>query len=64
MCVGKKHSALCEGIDIWGLGLYWTSHRTDPVIQVVDRNEKDIRLASCLGGVAVLTCDQRRGAEQ
>ena len=64
MCIGKEHPALCKGVDIWGLGLYWTIHYPDPVIQVVDRNEKHVGLASYLACVAILTCYQRHGAEK
>ena len=46
----KEHSPLGEGIDVRCLGLRMSTETTNPVIQVIDRDEQDIGV---LGPLAV-----------
>ena len=51
----KKDAALCEGIDIRSLGLWMSTEASDPVIEVIHRNEEYI---GAFGGEAVDRRDQ------
>lgn len=43
--VGEEYAALGEAVEVGGGSLEMTLEATDPVIQVVDREQKDIGLA-------------------
>ena len=45
MGVGKEHAPLGEAVEVGGGSLSMAPEATDPVIQVVDREQKDIGLA-------------------
>ena len=45
----KWSSPLRKSVNAWGLGLRMPSKTPNPVIQVINRNEKDIRLLSRTG---------------
>ena len=38
----KEHATLGEGIDIGCLGLRMTTETTDPVVQIIDGDEKNV----------------------
>ena len=44
MSVGKQGAHLGQPVDVGGLGLGVTAEATDPIIQIVDREEQDVRL--------------------
>ena len=43
MRIGEEHAALCKSIEVWRSRLRMTSKTTNPIIQVIDRNEQYIR---------------------
>ena len=42
MRVGKQHTTARKSVKIRGLGLRMPAHATDPVVQVIYRNEQDV----------------------
>ena len=44
MPIGKKGAHLGQAVDVRGLGLGVSAEATDPIIQIVDREEQDVRL--------------------
>jgi hypothetical protein len=44
MSVGKQGAHLGQPVDVGGLGLGVTIKATDPIVQIVDRKEQDVRL--------------------
>ena len=42
----KEHAPLGEGIDIRRFGLRMTTETTNPVVQIIDGNEQNVRLFS------------------
>ena len=45
MSVRKQHPACSKTVKIWRLGLRVTAEAANPIIQVVYRDEQDVRLA-------------------
>ena len=43
MSIGEKHTALCQSVEVWCPRLRMSSKTTDPIVQVIDRNEQHIR---------------------
>ncbi|EGF29376.1 hypothetical protein RBWH47_04740 [Rhodopirellula baltica WH47] len=46
MCVREKHAPRREAIDVWRLRLRVPTEAADPVVQVIDRDQQDIRRLS------------------
>ncbi|MFT5191976.1 MAG: hypothetical protein ACI9DF_004166 [Verrucomicrobiales bacterium] len=44
MRVGEKHASIGQSRDVRCLSLGMTTKRRNPIIQVIDRDEKDVRL--------------------
>jgi len=42
MGVGKKHTAFCEPVKVWGFDVWMSTEAPDPVVQVVDGHEQDV----------------------
>ena len=42
--IGEQNAAVCEAIDGGGVGLGMASQTTDPIIQIVDCDKKDVGL--------------------
>jgi hypothetical protein len=44
MGIGEKHPPLGKPIHVWGFDIGVSSHAPDPIIQIVYRDEKNVRL--------------------
>ena len=53
MRIFKKHALLGEAVDVWGLGVRVTIEAADPVIQVINSDEKHIWFSGCRQGRGV-----------
>ena len=43
MCIGKQHPALRQSIQMWRMHPVSPAHAIDPIVQVINRNKKNIR---------------------
>ena len=61
----KEHAFLCKSIDIGSLCLRVSSETTDPVIQIVNGNEQDVRTIERILGMSlpVEKKDERNDSE-
>lgn len=61
----KEHAFLCKSIDIGSLCLRVSSETTDPVIQIVNGNEQDVRTIERIVGMSlsVERKDERNDSE-
>jgi len=49
MSVGEQHAAGRQAIHVWSLCLRMSSHATDPVIEIIDGDEKDVGFLQRIG---------------
>ena len=60
----KEHAFLCKSIDIGSLCLRVSSKTTDPVIQIVNGNEQDVRTIERIVGMSLsVRKDERNDSE-
>ena len=67
----EEDSLASQFVDVWCPGLGMSSKTTDPVVQIVDGNEQDVRPVDRVGGVSLFEskyrneekCDRQFGCE-
>ena len=63
MSLFEENSLLCKLVDVGRLRLGMSSKTTDPVVQIVDSNEQDVRPVDRIGGTGSLVRWHKRDNE-
>ena len=67
VCVGEQHTARCKTINVGSQCLGVSLQATDPVVEVIDRNEKYVWFRSAsrslVRGLVAIIDGNRRGCE-